>query len=76
MTGRAEHTATLLTMVTFLLPRRGAAGLVAAAELYVPDTLTPPSLAAITVTHANPSIAGGQPQSFTARTKTGNNLPP
>jgi hypothetical protein len=73
--GRFNHTATLLTNGQVLVAGGdGATGVLASAELYVPDTLTPSTLTSIAVTPANPSVSAGQSQRFVATDQTGQQL--
>jgi hypothetical protein len=68
---RASHSATLLnTGAVFVaggeqIVRNGGISLTSA-ELYEPDTFTPPGLVSIAVTPANPSILQGAAQGFVA----------
>jgi len=70
ITGRYNFTATRLTKGNVLVAGGDGPGVLASAELYVPDSLTPPLLTSISVTPANPSISAGQLQTFVAIDQT------
>jgi hypothetical protein len=75
MTARFGHTATLLTNGNVLAAGGGETlDTLGSAELYVPDSLTPPTVTSISVIAANLTVSAGQSQSFVATDQNGQQL--